>query len=475
MGSARASICGGSYVVGVTSVRHGTLLLGVEVTTSSRPGSPLANVSAVSKLGSMDLTMQETVDYVAVRRLQDSYADIVTRRRVGRVPRHLRARHRRRHRHPQGRLIDAHGPDQVSGFIDARDRTLRLLRVRHPQRAASGCVTTATTTARSGACTSPSSGARRAARNGRRRTACTTTASRGSTAAGGSRVGGTTRSRHAARRRRVRVPDRRPLLSDPGSAPPRRAGGVLRAAGSNSGRLRPSDSSSQVTCTGMPTVTASGGQPTMFVMSRGPSSSSTSATTYGSSPNGVGIVGPVLDEARVDRAGAPTPAATRARVAEAPRAHLAREPDRRVARGAPLEQQPLLAGRVPERLRSVSETGGSNGPLRRSHGVLTASPPCRARRSTCTTAPARPVRDRDLGAVDLARRRTRRAAAAPPRRAGTSRTCRGGCTRARRRSCSSAARRPAPCAPSSTNAPPSPFAQNPRSSRCSSTVMVKES
>ena len=63
--------------------------------------------------------MQETVDYVAVRRLQDSYADIVTRRAwaefhdifVPDIDVVLDTR--------KGDLINAYGPDQVSGFIDA--------------------------------------------------------------------------------------------------------------------------------------------------------------------------------------------------------------------------------------------------------------------------------------------------------------------------------------------------------------------
>ena len=66
----------------------------------------------------MDPITQETVDYVALRRLQDSYADIVTRRAwtefhdifVPDIDVVIDTR--------KGALIDAHGPDEVSGFID---------------------------------------------------------------------------------------------------------------------------------------------------------------------------------------------------------------------------------------------------------------------------------------------------------------------------------------------------------------------
>ena len=66
----------------------------------------------------MDPITQETVDYVAVRRLQDSYADIVTRRAwtefhdifVPDIDVVIDTR--------KGALIDAHGPEEVSGFID---------------------------------------------------------------------------------------------------------------------------------------------------------------------------------------------------------------------------------------------------------------------------------------------------------------------------------------------------------------------
>ena len=66
----------------------------------------------------MDAITQETIDYVAVRRLQDSYADIVTRRAwtefhdifVPDIDVVIDTR--------KGALIDAHGPDEVSGFID---------------------------------------------------------------------------------------------------------------------------------------------------------------------------------------------------------------------------------------------------------------------------------------------------------------------------------------------------------------------
>lgn len=66
----------------------------------------------------MDPATQETIDYVAVRRLQDSYADIVTRRAwaefhdifVPDIDVVIDTR--------VGAPIEATGPDAVSGFID---------------------------------------------------------------------------------------------------------------------------------------------------------------------------------------------------------------------------------------------------------------------------------------------------------------------------------------------------------------------
>ena len=72
-------------------------------------------------------------------------------------------------------------------------------------------------------------------------------------------------------------------------------------------------------------------------------------------------------------------------------------------------------------------------------------------------------------------RRTRRAAAAPPRSPGRCRACPGDWRTARRRRDSPAARLRAAMRPPSTKAPPSPGLQNPRFSRVTSTVIVNES
>ena len=155
--------------------------------------------------------------------------------------------------------------------------------------------------------------------------------------------------------------------------------------------------------------------------------------------------------------------------AEAARAHVARVPDRRVARRRTTAARTRARASPPRTARPSSETGGSND-LRHCRRLRAEHDRAHRRQHT-----ARAVRDRDLRIRRAAARRTRRAAGAPPRRAGTCRTGPGACTRGRRRSCSSAATRPGPSLPSSTNAPPSPFAQKPRSSRCSSAVIVNES
>ena len=134
----------------------------------------------------------------------------------------------------------------------------------------------------------------------------------------------------------------------------------------------------------------------------------------------------------------------------------------------------LLAGRVPERLggRRHRRFDELQALVRSARFIRVASVPSTTVPIVDSTA-AGAVRDRDLRRRRPGARRTRRGAGAPPRRAGTCRTARGACRRARRRSCSSGAIRPGPSLPSSTNAPPSPLAQKPRSSRCSSAVIVK--
>ena len=396
----------------------------------------------------MDPITQETVDYVAVRRLQDSYADIVTRRALDGVPRHLRARHRRRHRHPQGRADRCPRARRGERLHRQRDPRASTSSSSSSSTRGSGCGTTATTTAPSAACTSPSSGARRGTRNGRRRTGCTTTASRVSTLAGGSRGGAYHLPRaDAARRRRVRVPDRRSLLSDArvgryaGSVPEREAACVPeRQAGSNCGRFRPSDSGSQVDAHAH--ADADGGRraPDDVRHEPRPLVELDQRDDVRLVTEHARQVGPVLDEERVDRA-RPGRLAPLEGVTEALQAHLAWEPHRCLARGAPLEQEPVLAGGVPERARHLGGRRLERALRRRprSQGRLRAEHERRHARQHH----ARPVRDRRPPRPRPDVRRTHRGAGAPPRRSGTSRTCRGACTTGRRRSCSSATRRPA--------------------------------
>ena len=60
-------------------------------------------------------------------------------------------------------------------------------------------------------------------------------------------------------------------------------------AGRNFGSVASAVTSSNTTVTGMPTRTASPAQPTRFVTSLGPSSSSTMASTYGTSSRNPGV------------------------------------------------------------------------------------------------------------------------------------------------------------------------------------------
>ena len=222
----------------------------------------------------------------------------------------------------------------------------------------------------------------------------------------------------------------------------------------------------------------SGGHPTTLVSMRTPSSSSTRAIDVGLVAEHVGQQRrAVLHRGRVDLA----PARGRAPLdgrAQAARADLAGEPERLAAVHAPRQHQAPLAGGLPERGAGLGDRGlqpgragaARLGPSRpRSPGGLGAQ----HQGATCTTAPCPTRGPRRSRLLRPGGHRTRRAAGAPPRRSGTCRTCRGGCRTARRRWCSWAASRPGPVRPSATNAPPSPLAQKPRSSRCNRAVMVK--
>ena len=128
------------------------------------------------------------------------------------------------------------------------------------------------------------------------------------------------------------------------------------------------------TTTGMPTRSSSSGMPSMLVITRGPSSSSTTAATYGHPLVERRQVVLVHDRVRVERAPArrllPLDVVAPALRAERPRVEVVL-----AARVAVADEEPALLAAVPERLRL--QVGRRDVEAQRGHRV---EPSRRARR-----------------------------------------------------------------------------------------------